>query len=366
MTPPRIATLLSVLIPLAGCATQENIGSLLADYHYVEVRPPTTLWPPGSIVVITNRDPLVLGVVCPTDAFLGPVRPNVSSSTNNELARKATNTFKVDARYLDQLKASGKYTSITNVNLKFSNVKVLELDRTKIFENLSKRTEGCSKAIKDALDNHEDISLVISVLQADVAIKAEFSSDANLSLQAKNNMLQDLATEIGAQSTTSGSDTDEGNSLYWGIRDNQRFALLDTNGNVVKTIDKDSVIKHAAMAASKKSNGILVAYSSKPTITANDDRRIYAKHGESWLSSVFGTTGTPDDFSVANRDPDQFIIANADNLAMDISRGDGEYVRSLATILKVGKDDQRLFIEEMRRQMFQSDVPIERQNVEAH
>lgn len=262
-TPKRLALLTcSLFIFIAGC-TNTNFGTLLAEYHYVEVRPPTTLWPPGTIVHVTRHDPLVLGVGCTADGFLGPnllIKP--SSSSSQDLARKASGTFSLDARYLETLKASGKYSDVEDIKLTFSNVSIFEVADETIFANLNNRTEACSKALSFRWTGRDEVSFVKSVLQADVIMQAKFSKETQLSASQKNAMLQSLAAELAINYSSSTNETMTGKSLYWGIRDEPRYAYMDRNGKLMAMVP-DPIIELAAMEAAKQSGGTLVAYSSR-------------------------------------------------------------------------------------------------------
>jgi hypothetical protein len=347
------------MILLASCTTDKKVNPLLEDYGYTEVRPPSTLWPPGTIVTIARHAPLVLHPVCAPEDFLGSQLPvKVSISTDNELARKATGTFSLDANYLNRLKASGKYESLEDIKLTFSNVKVLEVFRATIFENLHKRSAGCAKAIQDVIDANEEMSFVTSVLQADVVMKAEFSKEAKLSAEAQVATELNLATQLGYK--TSANNSVMGNSLYWGIRDNPRFAWLDTNGNPIKEVDDRSIIKMAALKAAEKTDGTLVAYSTPPEL--EEENRVYqAELKKGYSTNIFAaltTTGAPErplsDLHTKNDKIRSFVLANLDDLAADVSKGDGEYIRSLAMLLNISDDSQHVFIREMQdRLIFQ-------------
>src|SRR4029079_19685898 len=364
MDAPKILAL-PVLLLIIGCTTQNSFNSLLRDYHYVEVRPPTTLWPPGSVVIVRERDPVVLEVVCKSQDFLGShLTFNTSNSTTSELARKASSTFNMDASYLDQLKASGKYTEVQDVKLTYSNVKIIELDRGTIFDNLKNRQPGCSQALEDADNSKEIMSFVSSVLQADVVMRAEFSREFTGNAQAKSAILDNLAAEFGVNTTSSDKSSVQGNALFWGIRELPHIAQLDANGKIRPKVIRASLsddgreIENAAVAAAKKTNGTLVAYSSPSHANAAANyqeasiaRREYKERMNQ--SSTFAMTTTPGPSGFDDRRTvSSFIGINAENILADLSKGDGEYIRSLATLLEVSSDNQEAFRAEMRETLF--------------
>lgn len=208
----------------AGCSSQD-IGSLLREYGYLELRPPSTLVPPGTVIHVRNRDPLVVGIICNQKASLGEkLSLETSRSVTSDLTSKASRTFKLSADYLNLLKAEAKYKYINNIELHLSNVSLYEIPDFIVLENFGNRRESCQKAIERRLSQGEEVTMIKAVLMADVVYNVEFETAVGLELGAKEAIVRQLAGELGADAGTANSQLVKGNSLFWGVVDDISLA----------------------------------------------------------------------------------------------------------------------------------------------
>ena len=202
---------------LQGCSNP--FGKVIGDYGYSELRPPNILVPPGTVVEIREYKPVVLDIVCTQEGSLGANFEVPESNTyDRELIKKLNELFAFDADYLRQIKGNIKLEKIKNIKLKFSNTAILQLSADAVFKNLGCRTVSCQKAIKVYLDEKRDVTMITSVLKADVEYRVDFEKEAGLGIEAKKEILKELGVELGISFKLSGEDQISGNGLFWGIR----------------------------------------------------------------------------------------------------------------------------------------------------
>ena len=212
----------SLLLLGAGLALGGGCGSALTHTlhasRYREIVPPSTLVPPGTIVKIVSRSPLVLERVCSQRAALGEVQPDDSTSANQAIVRKLNASVRLGGDYLQQLRLSTRIAAIRNVQLDLTNVHVVELSRDVVREHLPGRSEACRKEIADALAAKEKLAMIQSVIQADVQYAVDFERGFTLDAGASGALLRGLGVDANATLSHGGSTKVSGTSLFWGIR----------------------------------------------------------------------------------------------------------------------------------------------------
>jgi hypothetical protein len=216
-----------VFVALPCCTAPETIGSVVRKYGYREARPPSLLHPPGSIVALDLDAPAVAahGVCTPVDA-VGDIILQTSDAATQDVAQKLTRSFSLSADYLNAVKASSHISSLSNVHVSLSNVSVQELTTAEVFKHVDDRpTNNCQAAIEHEVAAGRGISLIVSILKADVIYTMEYEGgrDANITLPQVANIAIQLGAAGGEVSTTE----IKGNGLYWGfIEDASYFKSL--------------------------------------------------------------------------------------------------------------------------------------------
>ena len=202
---------------LQGCSNP--FGEVIEDYGYYELQTPNTLYPPGTVVEIKKSKPMALDIVCEQKASLGTDFKALESDTyNREFIKKLNKSFAISADNLKQIKGNVKLEKIKNIKLKFSNTTILQLSAATVYENVVHITPSCQEAIKDYLDEKRNVTMITSVLKADVEYNVDFEKEAGLSIEAKEEILKGLAAELGIGFKLSGEDQILGNGLFWGIQ----------------------------------------------------------------------------------------------------------------------------------------------------
>ncbi|HEX2572655.1 MAG TPA: hypothetical protein VH877_24110 [Polyangia bacterium] len=216
---PRIAWSLF----LVGAALASGCGSELSQAirskGYKEIVPPTVLVPPGTIVKIVRQKPLILERVCSQKAALGDIQVDDSSSANEALVRRLSASIKLTGDYLKQLRLSTQIDAIRNVQLDLTNVRILDISRDAIRDNIGKRSQACKAEIEGALLAKERLIMIQSVIQADVSYMVDFKRGFSLDAGAEGALLRGFGVGAGAQISHDGTTRVTGTSLFWGIRE---------------------------------------------------------------------------------------------------------------------------------------------------
>ncbi len=218
-----------------------RLGSVLVENGFVELRPPSNLFLPGTWVEVLDSDPLHLSIVCQPREALGLQNDElIASSESMKLSFEASLSpqFSVDAELMNDWKANLALDAIRSVQFTLSNLKLLEVPDSVVFDGFDKRTTNCNSAIKFRLTNEKPISMVKSVLVADVEYLIDFQGD--LDANAKAQAAKALALEIGVTTDTTETNktTLTGRQLVWGIRDD--VALANFGYDLASTGSGDS------------------------------------------------------------------------------------------------------------------------------
>jgi hypothetical protein len=172
------------------------------------------------MIRIIEENPMVVGIVCPQGKAFGANVTNdlqSSSSATSSLAKKLSSSFKLEVDYLERINAKLGGKSVKDIQFKLSNVKVWEIPDTAIYENITNRATSCVQAIRDRQAQGSKVSLVNSVIEADVRYAVAFDRNVDASMKAK--ITSQIAAELGGTFSSVGTNDITGQNLYWGIRD---------------------------------------------------------------------------------------------------------------------------------------------------
>jgi hypothetical protein len=208
--------LVLIIFLFQGC---NSFNKTLNKYGFAELRPPTTLVPPGTIVDVKEDNPMVLGIICTQVASMGTYKPPASKTQDLEFIKKVTKTFGLDAKYLKTIQGKAEYKKVKDIKMTFSNARVIQISGNAVFDHLNERTPGCDSAIVHYQNKDREVTMVEAVLEADVVYDVVYEKEAGLNIAAENKILKGLAAELGVSYNSSGKSKISGKGLFWGIRD---------------------------------------------------------------------------------------------------------------------------------------------------
>lgn len=226
-----LAILAYVLFGRSSDTRSATIGEILAANGFTEFKPPSQHVLPGTLVLVTNNDPVSLSVICRPLQSLGldvaeiPESPSISTDLSAALDR----TLRLDTQLLSRLKASGSLANIEDVELRLMNVRLLELSDDEVISGLPNRSDACKQALELRLNSNQPVTMVKSALIADVTYTATTRVDAEgeTSLDLQNELAASLNSKV------TGSDRGKvelsGEALIWGIRDDEVLGRLGTS-----------------------------------------------------------------------------------------------------------------------------------------
>jgi len=213
----------TIIILAAPGKTSESLGQVIARYGYFELRPPSLLPSPGTLVHITSASPVTLRLVCSaTDAFGAHLPIATSQSEAADIAQEFGRVAKLDGQYIAAIRNQARYSDVTEIRLSLTNVRIWELSDAVAFRNRRNRTRSCEQATAARKQRGDTVTLITSVIQADVEYFVSFKRD--LSNDAKGEITQKLAVELGASGNDVRGQTIRGSGLYWGVIDDLTLA----------------------------------------------------------------------------------------------------------------------------------------------
>ena len=219
------------LIELLFSPHTRTIGKAIEKYEFTQLMPPSNIVGPGSIVAVVKDDPLVVNIVCSaTDALGSDLAKKLltSNSANTKLVDELTGSFNMDAPI--QTKITSKIDSryVNNIVITLSDVRIVEIPDSVVFELLAKRSDPCSAAIQFRRGNGQKISMIKSAIQATALYQVHFDESANANVRAQ--LMRGIAGVLGLTNGIKTDDTIQGTGLIWGVRDDVSLALISKNG----------------------------------------------------------------------------------------------------------------------------------------
>ncbi len=207
------ALLLSTLALTASCTT--SLAKTIKEMGHQELRPPTTLTPPGTIVVIRDASPLEVAVVCTQDDVVKSRDILRSRTESVKLAEKTKTSFRLGAEYLVAFGIDLRESHLDSVSLSMNDAEVLEISDAAIAAGALELSPSCRKAIEVRRDHHRTVGLIKSALRANVVYTLAF--DDTVDVTGKAALLSGLAIKLGGSVESTRSSTIRGEGLYWGV-----------------------------------------------------------------------------------------------------------------------------------------------------
>jgi hypothetical protein len=239
----RFAIALSFLFFLTA-AKCPPLRSALKTYGYVELKPPSQLMGPGTLVWVSDKEPFTAGVICSADKVLGADwRPTESPTMNTELAKTAKRgvNFKVDLAQI--VTGNGKVDHIKDVSMSLKNAKLFEVTDYDVEQRSNTLDCRCLRALQRRQRAGFTVTMIQSSLQADVTYHIRWENTESLDVQAKIAQLEQLAVSLGLNNSTVTDKTISADSLYWGIRADDFLAWMYSPDNIKQADHRGSVFE---------------------------------------------------------------------------------------------------------------------------
>ncbi len=250
-----------LVLGLSGCVgpneAPPTIAQAIADTGFTQLQPPSKLFSPGAVLAVTTSDPFQGRIVCGQTGALGEDITLAESATlTSEWQRKVSGGINLDLTFLQKLSAQVDAKGVKTINLALTNTQILEVaDEVVVTSALAgNATAGCRGAIKGRLSEPGTLTMIRSVIQADVEYTVVY--DDSLSSAAKSTLSEKLAASISADLSVSGDNKLQAKGLYFGIID-------------------DSVLLHSFLSNTPELNpGLQAAPANPRTIPAGAALRI--------------------------------------------------------------------------------------------
>ena len=235
-TTQRLIVVFSLVVALAICAyvapalvggRAATIDSILRQYKFTALAPPSTLVPPGTLVTVISEDPLVVGVICPSTESLGGELAKqliTSDSSASEEAAKLTGEFNLGIADQERLSAAVGSKFAKTIRVTLSNVKVVEIPDSVVFDLISGRKDSCSKAVEFRRKNGQKVSMIKSVIQASALYTVDF--DGTVDAKSRADITRAIAGSLGLTEGSASNGTIRGDNLFWGVRDDPSLASV--------------------------------------------------------------------------------------------------------------------------------------------
>ena len=222
----RIYTALLSSTLLVGCAKQPGLNEAIQTYGYTSITPPSTLMTPGTVVYRIEQDPLQAGTICRAETVFGEEDITTQSSTASmvqELSQEGS--FSLDVNLTSLLNGNANAEHIKNVNVTLKNATLIEVPLADAMKAIDEnRQDYCAEAIEESIKQGREVSLIASVLRADVTYDVVLDTSAGLSAEASQELIEGLAVSMGLSASNVNNTNIEGTGLFWGARQDVELA----------------------------------------------------------------------------------------------------------------------------------------------
>jgi hypothetical protein len=233
----------ALLLPVLGILiwyymprAEPSLGKILEQMGYVELSPPSRLFPPGTITTVerlpNGSSRLHLACTIEEDA-LKPFWA-ISSTIDRTARWKIENALKASSQALRAVISTATGNRINNVNMALQNMTIVSISN----ENMIKvrrdyLKDSCEEAVIWNLRANSAVCQVVEVLQADLYLG--ILGEESIILDQRLSVTDNIAAEIGQSAATTSKNEIRGRGLYFGVRVNLYCFKLEEE-QVVGTI----------------------------------------------------------------------------------------------------------------------------------
>jgi hypothetical protein len=212
-----------IIVPSNEHQLGETPTDILKRNGYLEIRPASNLVGPGMLVTIDDKTPdfVMMHATCNMDLNEVVGLWQSSPTVDTQIANQLEGEFKIGVAMLKKIGINVNANAVDEVNLKFTNTKVIALTDESRFSLRSKYLkDSCLDTVRSMIlqagDGKTCVTQPISAMQADIEYRIKFSTSASADEQEK--ILRDinLKATIGGREDAKGLVI--GKSLFVGLK----------------------------------------------------------------------------------------------------------------------------------------------------
>lgn len=218
--------LLCATAAYTGCP---HAGGIIREFGYSEIRPPSTLLWPGTMVSVTSSEPFEARIICAAEASLGHnLRFLQSRTTNGSLRKLNHQKFSLDGATLAGLKSQEHFQSVQDIAIVLDNAQIIELSDDAVLAGLKDRSAACRLAVRQRVRAGHVVTMISSALVGDMKITVSWDRSHGGKNDVSNRALvmKDLAVMFEGEVTSKLSGELHSRGLVWGVRDDAWLSAL--------------------------------------------------------------------------------------------------------------------------------------------
>ncbi len=230
---PKVALLSVLAVVIPGCP---KLGEMMRHFGYTELKPPSQLMKPGTMVWVEKTNPFRAGLICTQDMSLGKDFQPINSPTSNSTLKRAENVkVEIGADLLNLVQGKAEMSSVHSIQVELHNPVMYELTDMDVINSISKRDPICAQAVSARLRAGFPVTMIAKALMADVVYSVVWKQGVEMDAKARIEALSGLAPHLGVSQGTVRENSISGRSLFWGVQDDVYLSKLALNQAVSKS-----------------------------------------------------------------------------------------------------------------------------------
>ncbi len=214
-----------------GTSSCPKMGVVLRQFGYTELKPPSQLMKPGTMVFVEGTDPFEAGIICTQALSLGKKFKPIQTPTSNETLSRANQVkFDLGADYLQMVTAKAEFSAVKSITVELKNPMIYTLSDIDVINAIKERDPVCSQAVTSRLRAGFPVTMISRALMADVTYHVSFKEDASVDASVRLAVLAGLAPQLGISKGTNNDHSISGKDLFWGVMDDTYLSRLSMNG----------------------------------------------------------------------------------------------------------------------------------------
>lgn len=265
------AGVLLVVVALVGaCADAgkqpQSLSDAVLSLGFAQVNPPTTLAPPGTLIWIQQGTPFSSGVLCTRSNALGDeLAVEQVPTLSAQWRQQASAGLSVGGDLAQRLNAQLGADYVHEVKLSLTNAQVLAVNDAQVLDQAERHdpSSGCLAAIHMRQQEGDALSIVRSVLQADIEYSVSFSASANAAVKAQ--VAEEIAASVEGSVKVENNSTVLAKGTFIGVKDdavlfrgfmqsNGEARLGDSMDSSFRALPADAVVRFVSNRIVSKPN----------------------------------------------------------------------------------------------------------------